>query len=82
MATATITKQLTKEEAIAFHDSRQWESMTYEELFYFQVVQDKLCIPLDLYKRAAEATLCRPIMSIEIGSPHLLLAEYAKKLEK
>lgn len=80
MATATITKQLTKDEAIAFHESRRWESMTSEEIFYFQVVQDKLCMPLDVYWRAAESTLGRAVMNIEFGSPHRLLAEYAKKL--
>lgn len=41
----------------------------------FQVCQDRLCMPLDIYMQALCQTLGRPVFSHEIAYPSLLKSE-------
>lgn len=59
--------QLTREEAIEFHDSKKWESMTLHERAEFQLDQDKLCMPFDVFHEAVEKTIGRPVFTHEFG---------------
>lgn len=60
-------RQLTKDEAIAFAESSVWESWTDEQICDFQMWQSKLCVPFDVFHRAVEKTLGRPVWTHEFG---------------
>ncbi len=62
-----MVKQLTSEEAIAFSESKQWESMTLRERAEFQLRQEMLCMPFGVFHEAVEKTLGRPVYSHELG---------------
>ena len=59
--------QLTKEQAIAFAESRAWIQMTTAERAAFQLEQDLLCMPFTEFHRAVEETLGRPVYTHEFG---------------
>lgn len=67
--------QLTQAEAIACCENKHWEKWGMAERALFQACQDRLCMPLDVYKEALRVTLGRPVFSHEIGYPELLKAE-------
>lgn len=60
-------KQLTKEEAIQFAESRQWETMSLEQRALFQMEQDLLCMPFNIFHEAVQKTLNRPVFTHEFG---------------
>lgn len=60
-------KQLTKEQAIKFLESKSWESMSNREIASFQLQQDLLCIPFSRFHEAVEKTLNRPVFTHEFG---------------
>jgi len=61
------TIQLTAEQAKTLHDSGFWEKMSYEERAKFQLVQDRLCMPFDIFHEAIEKHLKRPVYTHEFG---------------
>ena len=60
-------KQLTKEEAIAFYENKLYEKMSAKERAQFQLVQDKLCMPFDVFHEAVEEALGRPVWTHEFA---------------
>ena len=60
-------KQLTKEQAIAFCENKCYENMTYRQIAEFQMEQDKLCMPFDVFHEAIEKTLGRPVFTHEFA---------------
>lgn len=62
-----MSNQLTKEQAIEFHDSGAWKNMGDKEKALFQMEQDKLCMPFSEFHRCVEATLGRPVWTHEFG---------------
>lgn len=58
---------MTKEQAIALSNSKFWESMTAREIATFQLFEDRLCIPFDVFHAAVEKTLKRPVFTHEFG---------------
>lgn len=60
-------EQLTKEQAIEFHENKKWEQMTETERALFQLNQEKLCMPFDVFHKAVESTLKRPVFTHEFG---------------
>jgi hypothetical protein len=67
---------MTKEEAIAKAASRWYEGKSPQEIVEFQLYEDRLCMPLQLYQEAVEKVLGRPVYTIEYGMPERLIAEY------
>ena len=59
--------QLTREQAIAFYDGGVWKEMSFEEKTKFQMVQDKLCMPFDVFHEAITKYLGRPVYTHEFG---------------
>lgn len=45
-------QQLTKEQAIKFHDSKVYENWTSGQIVDFQLFQDRLCVPFDVFHSA------------------------------
>lgn len=68
--------QLTKEQAIAFAESKVYESWTPRQIVDFQLFQDRLCIPLDVFHRAMEKVLNRPVYTHEFINMERLVEEY------
>lgn len=70
------TKQLNKQQALDFYNSKVWEDMTNEQLVKFQLFQELLCIPFSLFHEAVEKVLERPVFNTEFANPDKLRAEY------
>lgn len=60
-------KQLTKEQAIAFYENKLYEGMTHCQIAEFQLEQDRLCVPFDVFHYAIEKSLGRPVYTHEFG---------------
>lgn len=60
-------EQLSKEQAIAMHDRKEWENWSHEQRAKFQMQQDRLCMPFDVFQEAVEKTLGRPVWTHEFG---------------
>ena len=60
-------KQLTREQAIAFGDNKLYEGMTSRQIAEFQMEQDLLCMPFDVFHKAMEETLGRPVFTHEFA---------------
>ena len=58
---------MTKEEAIALGETKFWEKMTPREIATFQMYEDKLCMPFDVFHKAIEEALGRPVWTHEFG---------------
>lgn len=69
-------KQLTKEEAIKLAESNFWENMTPEEITEFQLFQDALCMPFDVFKTATIKVFGRPICTHEFAYIDSLRKEF------
>lgn len=63
----TQVKQLTKEEAIAFYDNKLWEDMDYYQRAIFQMQQDRLCMPFDVFHESIQKALGRSVFTHEFG---------------
>ena len=60
-------KQLSKEKAIELFNSKIWEDWTYEQKAKFQLWQEKLCMPFNVFHEAVEKSLGRPVYTHEFG---------------
>lgn len=61
-------KMFSKEEAISFyHSDDKWKELTDQELAYFQLYQDFLCVPFNEFHKSVEAALGRPVFTHEFG---------------
>jgi hypothetical protein len=60
-------EQLTKEQAIAFHDSNAWQKWDAKTRALFQMEQDCLCMPFYEFQKAVEEALGRPVWTHEFG---------------
>lgn len=56
-----------KEKAIALYNSGWWEDKTAREIVKFQLFTDELAIPFDLFHKALEEALGRPVWTHELG---------------
>lgn len=60
-------RSLTKEEAIELAKSEAWKGMSLFERAFFQLHQDRLCMPFDVFQEAVEKSLGRPVFTHEFG---------------
>ncbi len=58
---------MTKEEAIALAGSGFWEHLTSEEIAKFQLFEEKLCMPFDVFHKSITEALGRPVYTHEFG---------------
>ena len=58
---------MTKDQAIAFYKSGAWKAMSDEERARFQISERCLCMPFDVFHKAVEKTLGRPVYTHEFG---------------
>lgn len=72
-------QQLTQEQALAFYESGVWRDMSDEGRVKFQLFQDRLAMPFDVFQGAVEKVLGRPVYTHEFGSSGRLKEEYLGK---
>jgi len=65
----------TREQAIAFDESKAWESMTFRQRAEFQMVTELLCMPFDVFHEALQKTLGRPVFTHELADWDSITAE-------
>ena len=58
---------MNKEQAIALHDSKFWEAMDHRQRAEFQIFEELLCMPFDVFHKAIETALKRPVWTHEFG---------------
>src|ERR1700680_5089299 len=62
---------LSRKSAIAMAESNWWEGKTAQEICRFQLFETRLCMPFELYHKAVEEALGRPVWTHEFGSAGL-----------
>ena len=60
-------KQLTEQQAIAFYENKCYEGMTSQQIAEFQIEQDRLCVPFDVFHKAITEALGRPVYTHEFA---------------
>lgn len=63
-------KPLTEEQAMKLYNTKFWEELTYEQRARFQLFEDRLCMPFDVFHEAIEKALGRPVWTHEFGLNH------------
>lgn len=58
---------MTKEQAIQLYESGFWVEMGYRDRAVFQMFEDKLCMPFEVFHEALEKALGRPVFTHEFG---------------
>lgn len=60
-------KQLTREQAIAFCENKLYEGMTSRQIAKFQMEQERMCMPFDVFHKAITEALGRPVYTHEFA---------------
>lgn len=71
--------ELTKEEAIKLAKSKWWEGKSDEEIAEFQIHEHRLCCPFEVFHKAVETWLGRPVWTHEFADPQALIDEKVGK---
>lgn len=58
---------MTREETVALFKSCFWEPMSYRERAMFQLHEERLCMPFDVFHEAVEKALGRPVWTHEFA---------------
>jgi hypothetical protein len=75
-----VTHEMTEAEAIAFHDSKVWETWTDHQVVELQLFQSRLCVRFDRFHQAIEKVLGRPVWTHEFADKARLQAEYRARI--
>jgi hypothetical protein len=68
-------QNITQEEAIVLANSKFWKHLTYQEIAEFQLFNDRLCMPFDVFHEAMEKALGRSVWTHEFADSESLRAE-------
>jgi len=71
--------QVSKEQAIALSECRFWEKMSLYDRAKFQLFQDLLCMPFDVFHEAIESALGRSVWTHEFAFRGDLIKEFNKE---
>ena len=58
---------MTREQAIKLAESRWWEGMPAKDIATFQLHEERLCMPFDVFHEALEQAIGRPVFTHELG---------------
>lgn len=59
---------MTQDEAISLYESRFWESLSFRDRAKFQLFEERLCMPFDVFHEAIQKSLGRPVYTHEFTS--------------
>ncbi len=62
---------MTKQEAITLHDSEFWKGMSQKDIATFQLTEERLCMPFEVFQKAMESTLGRPVFTLGLNRDSL-----------
>ncbi len=62
-----MSDPITTEQAVKLAESRFWENLDAHERAKFQLWARKLCMPFDVFHKAIEEALGRPVWTHEFG---------------
>lgn len=62
-------------QAKKLYESKFWEGYSHKTLADFQMGEDLLCMPFEVFHEAVEKTLGRPVWTHEFAYPDRLRAE-------
>lgn len=68
-------EQLSSKEAIVLSGTRFWVNLTTRQIAEFQLGQELLCMPLEVYQNALSVELGRPVYTHELYNPGKLREE-------
>ena len=60
-------RELTRKQAVELYESGFWEPLSYEERAKFQMLNELLCMPFEVFHEAIEKYLGRPVWTHEFG---------------
>jgi len=66
---------MTKEQAIELAESGFWKTMSHQERAMFQLYEDRLCMPFEVFHEAVEKVLDRSVFTHEFAHQDGLRAE-------
>jgi len=74
---------MTKKATLDTKKDKFWEEMSDEEIVRFQLFESKLQIPFDIFHKAIEKILKRPVFTIELTSENIkrLQKEYLGEIQ-
>jgi len=58
---------MTVEQSAALYEAKFWEKLTEQQKALFQIFEDKLCMPFDVFHESVEKTIGRSVQIIEFG---------------
>lgn len=64
-------QEITEAEAIALAESGFWREMPAREIAEFQMFTPRLCMPFDVFRKAMEDALGRPVWTHEFAFPDI-----------
>jgi hypothetical protein len=62
-----MSSNLTRKQAIALAESGWWKDLSARDITAFQLFEERLCMPFDVFHEAVEAALARPVYTHEFG---------------
>lgn len=62
---------MTKKQAIKLYKSKFWEKMSDYDKVKFQLFENRLCMPFEIFHAAIEKVLKRPIWTHEFASSNI-----------
>ena len=65
-----------EKEAKALCDSEFWKDLSVHDRVKFQLFEERLCMPFDVFHQAVEETLERSVWTHEFATPEHLRAEF------
>lgn len=69
-------EQFTEKQAKDFAESGLWKTWTPEQIVKLQLYQDRLCVPFDVFHKAIEKVLGRPVWTHEFAFVEQLRLEF------
>ena len=73
---------MTREEALEKVTTEWWKTASTKEIVAFQLYEDRLCMPFDLFHAAVEKELGRPVFTHEFVLADSLKKEFEDKEEQ
>ena len=67
---------MNKEEAVKLAESKFWEDMSLFERAKFQLFEDRLCMPFEIFHEALEYALGRSVWTHELGFRENIINEF------
>lgn len=71
-----VPAKLSRADAMKLYRTRFWEEMSPHDRSLFQLFEENICMPLDIFQESLEAALGRPIQASEFDRPENLRREF------